>query len=138
MGGDDGMGGQGMGGDDGMGGQGMGGDGAGGEGGSTDAMCTTGNLSITLVSAAPMQAHDHLPIMGAARTTLLGMINTGAPLTFTLPMDGSNPHSHALTFTAQQLTVLRNGGTLAMNVTSAMGGPTGNMHTHTYALECAP
>ena len=85
-----------------------------------------------------MQQHDHLPIAGAARTTLLAMINTGTPLVFTLPEEGMNTHDHTLTFTAQQLTVLRNGGALAMNVTSSMGGPMGNPHTHTYSIECAP
>lgn len=100
-------------------------------------MCTTQNLGVTIV-LPNMQAHTHLPINGTSRTTLLGMINSGAPLVFTLPTDGSNPHTHTLTFTAQQLTTLRNGGALTMNVTSSTGGPTGNMHTHTYALECAP
>ena len=118
----------------GMGGEGMGGEGM---GGAPDAMCTTANLTVTLVSATPMQQHDHLPIMGAARTTLLNMINTGMPLVFTLPEEGSNAHDHTLTFTAQQLTTLRNGGSVAM-ITSAMGGPMGNMHTHTYAIGCAP
>lgn len=132
-GGDDGMGGQGMGGDDGMGGQGVG-----GEGGSSEAMCTTANLTVTQVSAMPMQQHNHLPINGTFRTTLLGMINTGAPLVFTLPTDGSNAHNHTLTFTAQQLTTLKTGGTLAMNVTSSTNGPQNNQHTHTYRLDCAP
>jgi hypothetical protein len=133
-----GAGGEGMGGEggDAMGGEG--GVGVGGEGGSTDAMCTTANLSVMLVSADPMQAHTHLPINGAARVTLLGMINSGSPLVFTLPTAGTNPHNHTLTFTAPQLTVLRNGGALAMDVTSAMGGPAGNMHTHTYEIECEP
>ncbi|HEX6271816.1 MAG TPA: hypothetical protein VFZ53_02195 [Polyangiaceae bacterium] len=122
----------------GMGGEGMGGEGMGGEGGSAEASCTTQDLGISLVPANPMQAHDHLPLAGAARMTLLGMINTGSPLTLTMPSDGSNPHTHTLTFTAQQLTVLRNGGALQMNVTTAMGGPAENMHTHAYALECQP
>jgi hypothetical protein len=127
-----------MGGEGGIGVGGEGGVGQGGEGGAPDGMCTTANLGLTLVSAAPMQAHDHLPVTGAARTTLLNMINSGMPLVFTLPTDGTNPHNHTLTFTAQQLTVLRNGGALAMNVTSSVGGPTGNMHTHTYSIECQP
>jgi hypothetical protein len=135
--GGEGMGGEGMGGE-GMGGEGMGGEGMGGEGGASDAMCTTQNLTVTFVSASSTQAHDHVPINGTARMTLLGMINTGAPLVFTLPSDGSNPHTHTLTFTANQLTILRNGGALAMNVTSSMGGPAGNMHTHTYAIDCEP
>ena len=139
-----GMGGEGLGGDDGMGGEGgvgvggEGGVGVGGEGGSTDALCASANLSFTQVSANPMQQHDHLPIAGAARTTLLAMINTGMPLVFTLPEEGQNTHTHTLTFTAQQLTILRNGGALGMNITSSMGGPQGNQHTHTYAIECAP
>ena len=130
-----GMGGEGMGGE-GMGGEGMGGEGMGGEGGSTDAMCTRANLSVELVSSSTMQAHDHEPT-GASLTTLFNMINTGMPLVFTLPEDGSNPHQHTLTFTAPQLTTLRNGGTIAM-ITSSTNGPMGNMHTHTYSIECAP
>jgi hypothetical protein len=125
----------------GQGGVGDGGDGGtsvGGEGGATTQACTTGNLSFTHVSAAPMQQHTHLPIQGAARTTLLNLINTGMPLTFTLPEDGTNPHTHTLTFTAPQLTTLRNGGALAMNIRTAMGGPATNMHTHLYSIECEP
>jgi len=130
-------GGAGMGGEGGIGEGGMGGSagmGMGGEGGSGDAMCATGDLSFMEMS---MQAHDHLPINGMARTTILGMINTGMPLVFNLPDDGTNTHSHTLTFTAAQLTTLRNGGTIAM-ITSGMGGPAMNMHTHTYSISCAP
>jgi hypothetical protein len=134
-GGDPGMGGEGG---QGVGGVGEGGMGVGGEGGATGSVCISNNLSFTLVSSAPMQAHDHLPVAGMSRMTLIDMINTGMPLIFTLPEDGSNPHQHTLTFTAQQLTVLRNGGELAMNVTTSMGGPMGNMHTHTYSIECEP
>jgi hypothetical protein len=123
------MGGEGMGGEGGMG---MGGDGSG------DAMCAAADLGVALISGNPMQAHDHLPITGTALTTLVNMINSGTPLTFTLPSEGSNPHDHTLTFTANQLTVLREGGALTMNVTSSTGGPTGNMHTHTYSVECEP
>jgi hypothetical protein len=132
------------GGDTGMGGEGgaeqggQGGVGQGGEGGSSDVMCTGANLGIAIVSSDPAQLHDHLPINGASRAALVSMINTGSPLVFTLPMDGSNPHDHTLTFTAQQLTVLRNGGALAMNIRSSMGGPTGNIHTHLYSIECEP
>ena len=112
------------------------GSGTGGEGGSTGAMCATDDLSFTETSTG--QAHDHLPVQGAARTTLLNMINTGAPLTFTMPEDGTNPHTHTLTFTAPQLTTLRNGGALAMDITSSTDGPGGNMHTHSYEIECEP
>jgi hypothetical protein len=128
----------GLGGEGGAGVGGEGGVGVGGEGGATPSLCTTANLTFTHVSAAPMQAHDHLPIQGMPRTTLLNMINSGMPLTFTLPEEGTNPHQHTLTFTAQQLTVLRNGGELAMNVTTSMGGPAMNMHTHTYSIACEP
>ena len=51
---------------------------------------------------------------------------------------GTNPHDHTLTFTAQQLTVLRNGGALTMNLTTSMGGPAMSVHTHTYSIECEP
>jgi hypothetical protein len=132
--GDNGMGGVGQGGE---GGVGQGGEGGVGQGGSSDAVCKGANLSIALVSATPPQAHDHLPIVGAAGTTLLDIINSGMPLTFTLPVEGSNPHDHTLTFTPQELTTLRNGGTVAM-ITSSTGGPPGNLHTHTYSIECAP
>jgi hypothetical protein len=101
-------------------------------------MCLTADLSVTHVSATGTQRHDHLPINGTFRTTLLSMINTGAPLTFTLPSEGLSVHNHTLTFTAQQLTTLRNGGALQTNITSAVGGSVGNRHTHTYAIECAP
>jgi hypothetical protein len=84
------------------------------------------------------QAHDHLPISGTDRTTLLDVINSGTPLTFTLPTDGTNAHNHTLTFTAGQLTTLRDGGALMMDVTSSQNGPGGNMHTHTYSIECEP
>jgi len=134
MGGDDGMGGEGGVGDGGIGG--MGGMGQGGEGGASDAMCTNVNLGIMEVSATPTQLHDHLPIVGVARMTLVGMINSGAPLVFTLPEEGTNTHDHTLTFTAQQLTTLRNGGTVA-TITSSTDGPTANQHTHTYSIECA-
>lgn len=142
MGGDDGMAGDdGMGGDDGTGGEGGAGQsgqgGQGGQGGSPEATCASANLSITLISATPNQQHDHLPIDGAARTTLLASINSGTPLTFTLPVEGSNPHDHTLTFTPEQLTTLRNGGTVPM-ITSSTSGPSSNLHTHTYSLECAP
>ena len=135
-GGSAGMGGEG--GEPGMGGEG--GQGVGGEGGGTDSMCVSGNLSFMHVSAAPMQQHTHLPVQGMSRTTLVNLINSGMPLTFTMPEDGASPHQHTLTFTAQQLTVLRNGGALAMNITSSMGGPGMgmNVHTHTYSIECEP
>jgi hypothetical protein len=128
----------GMGGEGGMGMAGEGGMGVGGEGGGTEPSCVDANLSFMHVSAAPPQAHTHLPVQGAARTTLINLINSGMPLTFTMPEDGTNPHQHTLTFTPQQLTVLRNGGALAMNVMSSMGGPTMNMHMHTYSIECEP
>ena len=134
--GGEGMGGEGMGGE-GMGGESVGGMGMGGEGGSTDAMCLAANLDVDLVSSSMPQQHDHLPIPGAQLTTLANMINSGMPLVFTLPEEGSNPHQHTLTFTAQQLTTLRNGGSIAM-ITSAMNGPMMNMHTHTYSIDCAP
>ena len=69
--------------------------------------------------------------------SLLDIINSGTPLTFTLPVEGTNPHDHTLTFTPQELTTLRNGGSVAM-ITSSTGGPATNLHTHTYSLECAP
>jgi hypothetical protein len=128
----------GMGGEGGVGVGGEGGMGVGGEGGSTDPMCVSADLSFTHVSAAPMQQHTHLPVQGAARTTLVNLINSGMPLTFTMPEDGANAHTHTLTFTAPQLTVLRSGGALTMNITSSMGGPGMNMHTHTYSIECEP
>jgi hypothetical protein len=151
-GGDGGMGGDNDGGGEGGGGQGgagqggggqgggqgaEGGGGQGGEGGSSDAACASANLSFALVSATPQQQHDHLPIAGAARTNLLDIINSGTPLTFTLPVEGTNPHDHTLTFTPQELTTLKNGGSVAM-ITSSTGGPSTNLHTHTYSLECAP
>jgi hypothetical protein len=101
-------------------------------------MCSTNDLTVTLVSATGTQMHDHLPINGAFRRTLLGMINTGSPLVFTLPPEGTNVHDHTLTFTARQLNTLRSGGTLAANVTTSTGGPGGNRHTHTYSISCAP
>jgi hypothetical protein len=133
-------GGAGMGGEGGVGDGGMAGTagttaGMGGEGGSTEQVCATGDLSFMELDS--MQAHDHLPIAGMARMTFLGMINTGMPLVFNLPDDGTNSHSHTLTFTGAQLTTLRNGGTIAM-ITSGMGGPAANMHTHTYSIECEP
>ena len=133
-------GGAGMGGEGGIGEGGMGGTagttaGMGGEGGSTEATCATGDLSFMELDG--MQAHDHLPITGMERTAILGMINTGAPLVFTTPEEGGTPHTHTLTFTAAQLTTLRNGGTIA-SIESSMGGPAANMHTHTYSIECAP
>jgi len=112
--------------------------GQGGEGGSSSPLCLAADLDIEEVSSNPNQQHDHMPVTGANLTTLVNMINAGTPLTFALPTEGMNPHSHQLTFTAQQLTVLRNGGALAMNVTSATGGPAGNQHTHTYSLDCEP
>jgi hypothetical protein len=112
--------------------------GGGGEGGASASMCTTANLDVTLVSATGTQRHDHLPINGAFRTTLLAMINTGSPLVYTLPPEGMNVHDHTLTFTAGQLTTLRNGGSLQANVTTSTGGPQNNRHTHTYAITCAP
>jgi hypothetical protein len=95
-------------------------------------------LDVVLVSATGTQRHDHLPINGAFRTTLLSMINTGSPLTFTLPPEGTNVHDHTLTFTARQLVTLRDGGALQMNVTTAVGGVMANRHTHTYAIDCEP
>jgi hypothetical protein len=118
----------------GQGGQG----GEGGEGGASASMCASGDLDVELVSATGTQRHDHLPINGAFRTALLDMINTGSPLTFTLPEEGMNAHDHTLTFTAQQLTTLRNGGALSSNVTTSTGGPNNNRHTHTYAIDCEP
>jgi hypothetical protein len=117
-------------------GQGGEGGGEGGEGGASTSMCSVADLGVVLVSATGTQQHDHLPINGAFRTTLLGMINTGSPLTFTLPPEGMNVHDHTLTFTARQLNTLRNGGTV--NVTTAVGGVQANRHTHTYAFDCAP
>jgi hypothetical protein len=118
---------------------GQGGEGGmGGEGGASASMCSTADLDVELVSATGTQRHDHLPINGTFRTTLLGMINTGSPLTFTLPPEGMNVHDHTLTFTAPQLATLRNGGALQMNVTSSVDGPTNNQHTHTYAIDCEP
>jgi hypothetical protein len=109
--------------------------GQGGEGGTpTSPLCVSAALGITQVSTTAVNAHDHLPIAGASRTTLLDLINTGAPLTFTTPTDGNNPHTHTITFTAGQLTTLRNGGALGTNITSSMT----NGHTHTYAFECQP
>lgn len=112
--------------------------GGGGEGGASASMCSSADLDVVLVSATGTQRHDHLPINGAFRTTLLNMINTGSPLVFTLPPEGSNVHDHTLTFTARQLTTLRNGGALQTNITSSVGGPNNNQHTHTYALDCEP
>jgi hypothetical protein len=129
-------GGAGMGGEGGIGEAGMAGTaGMGGEGGSTEAMCATGDLSFMELDG--MQAHDHLPVTGAERTAILGTINTGTPLVWTTPEEGGTPHTHTLTFTAAQLTTLRNGGTVA-SIESSMGGPAANMHTHTYSIECAP
>jgi len=113
--------------------------GQGGEGGSSSPLCLAADLDIEEVSSTPNQAHDHMPVTGANLTTLVAMINAGTPLTFALPTEGGTPHSHALTFTAGQLTVLRNGGALQMNVTSASTDPTGNNpHTHTYSVDCEP
>jgi hypothetical protein len=122
----------------GQGGQGGEDTGVGGEGGASSAMCSTNDLTVTLVSATGTQQHDHLPINGTFRNTLLGMINTGSPLVFTLPQEGNvTLHDHTVTFTAGQLTTLRNGGSVAM-ITSAIGGSNTNRHTHTYAISCAP
>jgi hypothetical protein len=111
--------------------------GEGGEGGASTAMCSTADLDVVLVSATGTQMHDHLPVNGMFRTTLLGMINTGSPLVFTVPPEGMNVHDHTLTFTAQQLTTLRNGGAVQM-LTTSTGGPNNNRHTHTYAIDCEP
>ena len=152
MGGDDGMrgddgtggesgmsgeGGVGQGGEGGAGRGGAGGAGQGGEGGVPDAMCASEDLDVLLVVASPLKLHDHLPIAEMARTTFVDIVNSGAPLTFRLSVKGSNPHDHTLTFTPQELTTLRNGGTVAM-ITSSTSGPAGNLHTHTYSIECAP
>lgn len=116
---------------------GQGGEGGeGGEGGASASMCSTADLDVELVSATGTQRHDHLPINGNFRTTLLSMINTGSPLTFTLPPEGTNVHDHTLTFTARQLATLRDGG--ALNITTAVGGVMANRHTHTYAIDCEP
>jgi hypothetical protein len=137
-----GMGGVGEGGEGGMGEGGMSGTagtagmgGAGGEGGSTEQTCANNALSFDELD--PMQAHDHLPVLGMDRTTFVTMVNAGTPLVFTMPEEGTNPHTHTLTFTAGQLTTLRNGGTIA-SITSSMGGPAANMHTHSYTIECGP
>jgi hypothetical protein len=109
--------------------------GAGGEGGATTPTCASADLSFNELNST--QNHDHLPVGGMNRTTLLSMINTGMPLVFTMPTDGMTDHTHTITFTAGQLTTLRNGGTIAM-ITTSMGGPAMNMHTHTYSIECEP
>jgi len=109
----------------------------GGEGGGTTSpMCISANFSIEQESTTAPQDHDHLPLGMALRAELIDMINTGAPLVLTLPEDGNNDHDHTLTFTAQQLTTLRNGGALAMGLESSEAA--GNQHTHTYTIECEP
>jgi hypothetical protein len=46
--------------------------GGGGEGGASASMCSTADLDVVLVSATGTQRHDHLPVNGTFRTTLLG------------------------------------------------------------------
>jgi hypothetical protein len=107
----------------------MGGEGGGGP----QNMCVGSNLTFDHDSTTAAQEHTHLPIQGMARTALVDLINTGSPLTFEMPEDGNNEHTHTITFTANQLETLRNGGTV-QDIESS----TENGHTHTYSIECAP
>jgi hypothetical protein len=133
-----------MGGEGGMGGEsaGEGGIGPGqagetgsaGEGGSpTATMCLGMNFSMEHLSTTAGQNHDHFPLGAMLRSALINQINSGSPLTLSLPDDGAADHSHDLIFTAMQFATLRNGGAIAMITSSEENG-----HTHTYTLECEP
>jgi len=107
----------------------------GGEGGGTTSpSCISANFSIMHESTDAANEHTHLPLGMMLRNDFIDMINTGSPLTIELPEDGNNAHTHTLTFTAMQLTTLRNGGALAMDKESSQE----NGHTHFYSIECEP
>ena len=46
---------------------------------------------------------------------------------------GGSPHTHTLTFTADEVMTLLNGGMVMNKVTDEPGGE----HTHTYNISCA-
>jgi hypothetical protein len=86
-------------------------------------------LGVMQTATTAGNMHDHLPMTTMEEGMLIMRINSGMPLTFTL--EGMDGHSHTLTFTEAELTMLRNGGMVAGKVSSS-----DNSHTHTYTIEC--
>jgi hypothetical protein len=100
----------------GAGGTGAGGTGAGGTGGSgggTSANCV--GLTFEQTNDWP---HDHIPADMAARNTFLEALaahinGATATMPFNVPTEGMGMgHTHAITFTAQEIATLKGGGTV--------------------------
>jgi hypothetical protein len=102
---------------------GMGGAGGGMNGGS----CTTGMLQLMQTSN---EMHTHLPLTADEQMQLVMLINSGGGgmLTF----DGDDDHTHTLTFSMEEVTMLA-GGSMLTGKESSMD----EMHTHTYTISCA-
>ena len=84
----------------------------------------------------PSDPHDHLTGAGNTLSTaaaLVIQINAGTPAFFRLPTDGTNGHTHVITFTADEYATLRSGG-----MVTKMTGLDDSGHQHTYAIECIP
>jgi hypothetical protein len=127
----------GMSGGSGAGAGGTGGSGGGSAGGGAGGM--GGGMScmdLEVEQTAPATGHTHIP-MGAAGETFLEALAAHingpmATMPFTQPADGmGTPHTHEITFTQQEITMLRGGGTVTRTTDSD-----DTMHTHTWELSC--
>ena len=119
--------GTGAGGSGGTQGTGDGSTGGGMGGGTSGGSCTADMLQLTITSGGN---HDHLPLSTEEQMQFVMLINEGGGGMVTWA--GGDPHSHTLTFTADEVMTLANGGTLEGKESS-----TDMMHSHTYTITCA-
>jgi hypothetical protein len=80
------------------------------------------------------EMHDHIPPDATALKTGLKMHINGAMSTmaFTLPSDGQGAgHIHTLTFTMQEVMMLKGGGMITGKKSSM-----DSQHDHTYTIGC--
>jgi hypothetical protein len=109
-------------------GGGSAGGGAGGMGGGMSCM------DLEVEQTDPATGHTHIPT-GAAGDTFLQALAAHingpmATMPFTEPSDGTPAHTHTITFTQQEITTLRGGGTVTRR--SSMD----NGHDHEWELSC--
>jgi hypothetical protein len=114
--------------------------GAGGRGGAggttgTTGPCLAANLEI---AQSTNNGHFHLPLPATGPSSeeqLASQINTGTPLTFTLPFDPSGiavgQHNHVLNFSSSVYATLRNHEPITGFVSSTV-----NSHSHEYLIWC--
>jgi len=83
------------------------------------------------VSTTSQFAHDHLGLTSEEQAAFVMAINgdSTGPVTWS----GGSPHTHNLTFTADEIMTLLNGGMVMNKVTDEPNAD----HTHTYNITCA-